>query len=71
MSSSTGPGPYKKLGENAPKIAEGIRSLMEFNAASMQTLTWESTGIKTYHDPQARKFTSVRAAAVQALIQKR
>ena len=52
---STGTGPYKKLGENAPKIAEGIRSLMEFNAASMQTLTWESTGIKTYHDLAGKK----------------
>ncbi len=50
-----GTGPYKDMGDKGPEIADGIRSLMEFNAATMQTFAWESTGIKTYHDLRGKK----------------
>lgn len=52
----TSTGPYKDMGDKGPEIADGIRALMEFNAATMQTFAWESTGIKTYHDLRGRKI---------------
>ncbi len=51
----TGTGPYKNLGDKGPEIAEGVRALVEFNAATQQFFTWESTGIKTLHDLKGKK----------------
>ncbi len=52
----TSTGPYRDLGDKGAEIADGIRALMEFNAATMQTFAWDSTGIRTYHDLRGKKI---------------
>lgn len=52
---STGTGPYADNAEMAKAAANDIRSLIEFGAAAMQLVTWESTGIETYEDLRGKR----------------